>query len=129
MIRAPGLLFPEKVLHPVYPEGQWFTCTHILVEDIVQQGAVGCLVCGPVMRLLPADSNELRVYNNPCTLKEMEMNIQKEILVIHEMNSRKRKKMNCQRCAQLWLNREGGNLQHLLMEQGVSHHTKLQGSS
>jgi hypothetical protein len=117
------------MLHPAYPEGQWVIYTHILVEDGVQQGAVACLICRPVMRLSPADSNELRAYHNPSTLTEMEMNIQKEIRVIHERNSRKRKKMNWPRCAQLWLNREGGNLQHLLIEQGVSHHTKLQGSS
>jgi len=76
-----------------------------LVEDRVQRGAVACLICRPVMRLSPADNNELRVYHNPCTLIEMEMNIQTEIPVIHERNSRKR--MNCLRCAQLWLNREG----------------------
>ena len=123
------MLFPERVLHPAYPEGQWVTCTHILVKLGVQHGAVACLVCRPVMRLSPADSNELRVYHKPCTLIEMEMNIQKEIPVIHERNSRKRKKMNCLRYAQLWLDREGRNLQYLLMEQGVGHHTKLQGSS
>jgi hypothetical protein len=44
------------------------------------------------MRLSPSDSNELRVYHNPCTLIEMEMNIQKEIPVFHESKSRKRKK-------------------------------------
>jgi hypothetical protein len=45
------------------------------------------------MRIPPADSNELRVYHNSRTLIETEMNIQKEIPVFHERNSRKRNEL------------------------------------
>jgi hypothetical protein len=76
------------------------------------------------MRISPADSNELTVYHNPCTHKN-EMNIQKEIPVFHERNSRKINELP-ELCSAMAV-KGGGSLQHLLYLQDVGHHTKLQG--
>jgi len=104
MIRTPGLLFPERqcyIRHILMGNG--------LLAHTFWWRRRSARSCGlHHLQTCHETFTKLRVYHNPCTLTEMEMNMQKEMPVIYERNSRKIKKINCLRCAQLWLDGGGG---------------------